>query len=104
MAVPSYISGISLALKNFGTMSWKELIDPSCTLSSRGMLVDWHTTLRIALASDDLKKFESSRNVFLSNGLPPYSEDPLNLITVLGVYCSLLKACLLYTSPSPRDS
>ena len=82
MAVPSYISGISLALKNFGTMSWKELIEPSCILSSRGMLVDWHTTLRIALASNDLKKFESSRNIFLSNGLPPCSEDPLNLITV----------------------
>ena len=80
MATPTYIKGISSALKHFGTMSWKELISPACELSKRGMLVDWYTTLRIALASKDLKSFRSSKNVFLPQELVPSSENPLNLI------------------------
>ena len=49
MAVPGYIHGISTALKNFGSMSWKDIIEPACILSKRGLKADWYTTMRINL-------------------------------------------------------
>ena len=79
MAVPGYISGVSNALDNFGTMSWKEVIDPAFQLSKRGLGVDWYATLRISLEAKYLRKYPSSRNIFLEDELPLISEDPVNL-------------------------
>ena len=79
MAVPGYISGVSNALNNFGTMPWKEVIDPAVQLSKRGLGVDWYATLRISLEAKYLRNYPSSRNIFLEDELPPISEDPVNL-------------------------
>ena len=79
MAVPGYISGISNALNSFGSMSWKEIIEPAYQLSKRGLVVDWYTTLRISLEAKYLRKYSSSSDIFLDDGLPPISEDPVNL-------------------------
>ena len=79
MAVPGYISGVSNALNNFGTMQWTEVIDPAFQLSKRGLGVDWYTTLRISLEAKYLSMYPSTRDIFLENELPPISEDPTNL-------------------------
>jgi len=79
MAVPGYMSGVSNALNNFGTMPWKEIIDPAFQLSKRGLGIDWYTTLRISLEAKYLRQYSSSSSVFLEEGLPPISEDPVNL-------------------------
>ena len=79
MAVPGYISGISNALNSFGSMSWKEIIEPAYQLSKRGLAIDWYTTLRISLEAKYLRKYSSSSDIFLDDGLPPISEDPVNL-------------------------
>ena len=79
MAVPGYISGVSNALNSFGRMSWKEVIEPAYQLSKRGLALDWYATLRIAMEAKYLREYNSSSDVFLDNGLPPVSEDPINL-------------------------
>ncbi len=82
-ATPGNIAGLSTALTNFGNFSWKEVIEPAIQVSKRGLLVDWYTTLRIATESENLSKYNSSKNFFLPNGFTPISnlpENPLYLI------------------------
>ena len=67
MAIPGYIHGISTALKNFGSMSWKDIIEPACILSKRGLKADWYTTMRINLEAKLLSKYKSSKNIFFED-------------------------------------
>ena len=82
MAVPGYIHGVSKALSNFGSMTWKDVIEPACTLAKRGLILDWYASLRIAMEAKLLKNYQSSKSIFLENDLPPVSEDPTNLKTI----------------------
>ena len=77
-AVPGNIAGLSSALNNFGKFKWKEIIEPAIAIAKRGLLVDWYTTLRIATESEILRKYDSTKNFFLPNGLPPVSTSPEN--------------------------
>jgi gamma-glutamyltranspeptidase / glutathione hydrolase len=90
MAVPGYIHGVSNALNKFGTMSWKDVIEPACSLSKRGLKADWYATMRINMEADLLKKYKSSKNIFFHNDLPIVSKDPTNLdcIENIGLYNS----------------
>ena len=94
MAVPGYINGVSTALSKFGSMSWKDVIEPACNLSKRGLKADWYTTMRINMEAKLLKKYKSSRNIFFEDDLPVVSEDPTNLKSIknIGLYNSY---CLL---------
>ena len=94
MAVPGYIHGISTALRKFGSMSWKDVIEPACNLSKRGLKADWYTTMRINMEAKLLKKYKSSKNIFFEDDLPVVSEDPTNLKSIknIGLYNSY---CLL---------
>jgi len=94
MAIPGYIHGISTALKNFGSMSWKDIIEPACILSKRGLKADWYTTMRINLEAKLLSKYKSSKNIFFEDDLPIVSEDPTSLKSIknVGLYNSY---CLL---------
>ena len=94
MAVPGYINGVSTALKEFGSMPWKDIIEPACILSKRGLKADWYTTMRINLEAKLLSKYKSSKNIFFENSLPIVSEDPTNLKSIKneGLYNSY---CLL---------
>ena len=82
MAIPGYIRGVSTALKEFGSMSWKDIIEPACILSKRGLKADWYTTMRINLEAKLLSKYKSSKNIFFEGGLPIVSEDPTNLKSI----------------------
>jgi len=82
IAVPGHVAGLSLALKCFGTLSWKDAIGPAVDLARRGMKIDWYATLRIALEARGLARFDASRDFFLPDGLPPVSLDPDNLTTL----------------------
>ena len=82
MAVPGYIHGVSTALRKFGTMSWKDVIEPACNLSKRGLKVDWYATMRINMEAKLLKKYKSSKNIFFEDDLPIVSEDPTNLKSI----------------------
>lgn len=74
MAVPGLVDGMRLALENFGTRSWAELLAPAIDLARRGMEVDWFLVLQVTNAARHLIKSPAAKAVFLADGLPPAVE------------------------------
>src|SRR5215469_8819281 len=69
--IPSAVRGYALALERFGRMPWRELVAPAVVLARAGLPVDWFTTVKVASAAADLRRYEESRRVWLPDGLPP---------------------------------
>src|SRR4029077_11003614 len=44
---------------------------PAVTLARAGLPVDWFTTVKVASAAADLRRYDESRRVWLPDGLPP---------------------------------
>ncbi len=70
-AVPSAVRGYALASERLGRLSWRDLVTPAARLAARGLPLDWFTTLKIAYAAADLRRYEESRRIYLADGLPP---------------------------------
>jgi gamma-glutamyltranspeptidase / glutathione hydrolase len=73
--IPSAVRGYALAVERFGRMPWRELAAPAAALARSGLPVDWFTTLKVANAAADLRRYDESRRVWLPNGLPPVGSD-----------------------------
>src|SRR6516162_38574 len=69
--VPSAVRGYALAIERFGRLPWRELVKPAIPLARSGLPVDWFTTLKVASAAADLRRYQESRRVWLPDGLPP---------------------------------
>jgi gamma-glutamyltranspeptidase / glutathione hydrolase len=69
--IPSAVRGYGLALERFGRMPWRELLAPAIRLARSGLPIDWFTTVKVASAAADLRRYEASRRVWLPDGLPP---------------------------------
>jgi len=70
-AIPSAVRGYALAVERFGRLPWRELVKPAVTLARAGLPVDWFTTVKVASAAADLRRYDESRRVWLPDGLPP---------------------------------
>src|SRR5262249_55183932 len=80
VGVPGTVAGMALALERFGTMPWRDVIAPAVRLAERGLPVDWHATLMIALGQGSgLGKFDQSRGTYLASGAAPSSSFPHKL-------------------------
>ena len=71
IAVPGVAAGLDEAHRRYAKMPWSELLAPSITLAGEGLLVDWWTTLEIASAAADLRRYPASAATYLRDGLPP---------------------------------
>src|ERR1700739_2837145 len=69
--IPSAVRGYALAVERFGRMPWRELVAPAALLARSGLPVDWFTTLKVANAAANLRRYEESRRIWLPDGLPP---------------------------------
>jgi gamma-glutamyltranspeptidase / glutathione hydrolase len=69
--IPSAVRGYALAVERHGRMPWRDLAGPAAALARQGLPIDWFTTLKIANAAADLRRYEESRRVWLPGGLPP---------------------------------
>jgi gamma-glutamyltranspeptidase/glutathione hydrolase len=69
--VPGCVRGFSEALKRYGTIGFGQALEPAIERARKGLVVDWHTTLAIAIAASGLAKDEGARSVFLPDGYPP---------------------------------
>ena len=69
--IPSAVRGYGLAIERFGRMPWHELVTPAVELARQGLPVDWFTTLKVANAAADLRRYEESQRIWLPNSLPP---------------------------------
>jgi gamma-glutamyltranspeptidase/glutathione hydrolase len=79
ITIPGAVSGLSLAQKHFGRLSFDRILSSAITLADRGLPVDWYATLQIALESEDLLKFTTSASTYLPAGAPPKPEQYLAL-------------------------
>jgi gamma-glutamyltranspeptidase/glutathione hydrolase len=69
--VPTAVAGYGLMLERWGTMPIKEVVAPAIALAKRGLALDWFTTLMLAQAAPLLRKYQTSSQIFLKDGLPP---------------------------------
>ena len=82
VAVPGYIKGISLALRSFGTMDWRDVIEPACELAEWGLPIDWFSSRMIAGLARGLAQYEQTRLIYLADGLPPVADIEGNIKTL----------------------
>src|SRR6516165_9652055 len=80
--IPSAVRGYALALERFGRMPWRELVMPAAALARAGLPVDWFTTLKVAGAAPDLRRYEESRRVWLPDSLPPVCPPDSDSVTL----------------------
>jgi len=69
--VPGCVAGFAEALERFGSISFSQALQPAIERAAKGIWVDWHTTLAIALAEADLREDPGTRQIFLPDGTPP---------------------------------
>lgn len=70
VGVPGHVDGISMALEKYGTRSWSDTLQPAIELAERGLPINWMTTVFVASAARDLRAFDTSREIYLPDGLP----------------------------------
>ena len=80
--IPSAVRGYALALERFGRMPWRELVTPAVSLARAGLPVDWFTTVKVASAAADLRRYDESRRVWLPDGLPPVSPPDADSVSL----------------------
>ena len=66
--VPGTARGYELALKRYGTRSWRSVVEPARRLADDGIPVTWHLAQSLR-GNSRLAKFPESRRVFLKRGL-----------------------------------
>ena len=81
-AIPSAVRGYALAVERFGRLPWRELVKPAIALARAGLPVDWFTTLKVAGAAPDLRRYEESRRVWLPDSLPPVCPPDSDSVTL----------------------
>ena len=75
IAVPGMVAGLGKALERFGTMKWKDVLQPAVKLAERGMELDWYMQVMIANGAEHLSKFAASRaNYLCDDGRVPTND------------------------------
>ena len=83
IAVPGAVAGLSAALKHHGRLDFDRVLLPAIQLAERGVPIDWHATMHVALEAADLAKFPATAELYLPGGFPPQPERylPLDRLT-----------------------
>jgi gamma-glutamyltranspeptidase/glutathione hydrolase len=75
IGVPGTVAGFDLALKRFGTKSWKELTAPAVQLAEKGFQLSWGMVDDFSDLKVDFLKYQSSAKVFLKKDSSLYETD-----------------------------
>jgi gamma-glutamyltranspeptidase/glutathione hydrolase len=93
VGVPGTVSGLEYARKKYGTMTRTALIGPAITLAEDGFTLEQGDVDKLAVATEDLRKFPATARIFLNKGQPftagqrlrqPALADTLRLIAKHG--------------------
>jgi gamma-glutamyltranspeptidase / glutathione hydrolase len=74
-AVPSTVSGLTIASERFGNLPLAQVMDPAITIAEEGMPLDWTFVLNLVLNLTELRKQRWSREVFLVDGDPGVTHE-----------------------------
>ena len=75
IAVPGMVAGLGKALERFGTMKWKDVLQPGVKLAERGMELDWYMQVMIANGAEQLSKHPASKaNYLCDDGRVPTND------------------------------
>lgn len=77
IGVPGTVAGFDLALKRFGTKSWKELTAPAVELAEKGFKLSWGMADGFRDEQDSFKKYPASAKVFFKKDGSPYEADEI---------------------------
>ena len=91
IAVPGHVDGLGLALEQFGTLKWSEVLQPAIALAAQGVAVDWFLTLKAATMAKELARYPVTRDIWLPNGHPPVTAPgaPLERLKLSGLEATL---------------
>jgi gamma-glutamyltranspeptidase / glutathione hydrolase len=70
VGVPGTVSGLEYARKTYGTMTRAALIDPAIGFAEDGFVLEQGDVDMLTSATEDLKKFPSTSEIFLNKGQP----------------------------------
>ncbi len=71
IAIPGQVDGMATALADFGTMAFRDVMQPAIGLAEEGIAVDWYLTLKVATMARELSLYPATREIWLPGGLPP---------------------------------
>jgi gamma-glutamyltranspeptidase/glutathione hydrolase len=71
VAVPGVVAGLEEMHRRFGTLSWRELLDPSIELARGFVVGDRLARSFTESVRDKLSRFDSTAVIFLPGGSPP---------------------------------
>ncbi len=74
ICIPGSIAGFAEALRKYGTISWQEALEPAIEFAERGMIVDWFTSLCLAIDMTGISRFPETAALFLEDGRPRKAE------------------------------
>ncbi len=70
VGVPGTVSGLEYARKKYGTMTLAELIEPAIRLAEDGFTLEQGDVDMLASATEDLRRFPATTEIFLNKGQP----------------------------------
>jgi len=68
VGVPGTVSGLEYAREKYGTMTRAALIEPAIKLAEDGFVLEQGDVDMLAYATEDLRKFPATAEIFLNNG------------------------------------
>jgi gamma-glutamyltranspeptidase / glutathione hydrolase len=77
--VPGMVSGMCHALKHYGTMDLKDVLQPAIQFAEEGFPVDWLRGMLIASQQKTIERDDETARIFLENGTPPaplFGQEP----------------------------
>lgn len=66
--VPGTVAGLIYALKKYGTMDLKDVIQPAIDLANKGFAIDYRLTNSINSENEAFKNIEASKRIFTKDG------------------------------------
>lgn len=71
ICVPGAIAGLAEALAKYGTISFADAVQPAIEHAQKGLVIDWFTSLCLAIDAEGLARFPASAALFLDHGRAP---------------------------------